>query len=108
MLTEYTSAPPLEEALADETATDTEESTEWPDSRWRTVLGHVVLAGLSLLSVFPVYWMFVTSFKAPHEIYNLSLVPRFWRLENYSTVWDTIPIGRMLLNTFRMAALQTL
>lgn len=75
--------------------------------RLRIVLGHVVLAGLSLVSLFPVYWMFVTSLRPANSIYDRSLIPRSMSLDNYRYVWQTIPIGRMLMNTFTMAAMQT-
>jgi ABC-type glycerol-3-phosphate transport system permease component len=72
--------------------------------RWTS---HLVLGGLSLLSLFPVYWMFVTSLRPANAVFDRSLVPTDVTLGNYRYVWDTIPIGRMLWNTFEMAALQT-
>lgn len=75
--------------------------------RVRVVAGHGVLVGLALLSLFPVYWMFVTSMRPANAIYDRSLLPTPLSAENYRYVWDSIPIGRMLLNTFQMAVMQT-
>ena len=63
--------------------------------------------GLSLLAVFPVYWMIVTSLRPTNDIFSTTLVPLNPTLEHYATVWNTIPIARMLVNTLVMAALVT-
>lgn len=68
---------------------------------------HGVLVLLGIVSVFPIYWMFATSLKPANEVLDQSLWPGSVTFDNYAEVWQTIPIGRMLLNTFRMAALQT-
>lgn len=78
-----------------------------PGRRRRLVASHAVLVGLSLVSVFPVYWLLLTSVRRPNDVLSNRLWPSSFTLENYATVWETIPIGRMLLNTFQMAALQT-
>lgn len=78
-----------------------------PGRRRRLVLGHAALGLLALVSVFPIYWMFVTSLKPPNEIFSNRLWPSSLTFANYLEVWRTIPIGRMLVNTFQMAALQT-
>jgi ABC-type glycerol-3-phosphate transport system permease component len=72
-------------------------------SRTRTVTGHVLLAVLAVFSVFPVYWMFVTAFRAPADA--LSQNPFVWplSLENFAYVWNTIPIAGMIGNTFLMS-----
>jgi ABC-type glycerol-3-phosphate transport system permease component len=72
-------------------------------SRGRLVVGHVVLAALAVFSIFPVYWMFVTAFRAPEDA--LSTSPFAWPLdvENFAYVWDAIPIGGMIANTFAMS-----
>ena len=72
-----------------------------------SVLGHALLVGLSLLAVFPVYWMIVTSLRPTNDIFSTALVPFRPTLEHYLTVWNTIPIARMLFNTLVMAALVT-
>ncbi|WP_454050272.1 carbohydrate ABC transporter permease [Cellulomonas sp. Marseille-Q8402] len=64
---------------------------------------HVLLAVLALVSVFPVYWMFATALRAPEDA--LSQSPVVWPVswDNLAYVWDAIPLGRMLANTFAMS-----
>jgi ABC-type glycerol-3-phosphate transport system permease component len=69
----------------------------------RVAVGHVLLIVLAVFSIFPVYWMFVTAFRAPEDA--LSQNPFVWPLsfENIAYVWNTIPIGKMIANTFGMS-----
>lgn len=96
--------------LADAPPTDIVEPLDAPSEpgrRRRLFVGHLALVLLSLASVFPIYWMFVTSVKPSGDIFSTSLWPTSATFDHYTEVWQTIPIGRMLVNTFRMAALQT-
>jgi ABC-type glycerol-3-phosphate transport system permease component len=51
--------------------------------------------------------MLATSLEPDHAVLDQSLLPGGITLDNYAEVFRTIPMGRMLLNTFRMAFLQT-
>jgi sn-glycerol 3-phosphate transport system permease protein len=73
-----------------------------------TIAGHGLLIALSILAVFPVYWMIVTSLRPANDIFSTAFIPTSASFENYTTVWNTIPIVRMLLNTLAMAFLQTI
>ncbi len=68
---------------------------------------HLVLVLLALFSLFPIYWMLVSSVRPANEIFSSSLLPRRMTLENYRYVWDRTPLARMLVNTFLMALLVT-
>ena len=74
----------------------------------RHIGGHAALVVLSLVCLAPIYWMLATSLKPPSEVFDRALLPRSASFENYAFVWQNIPIGRMLLTTFLMAALQTI
>jgi ABC-type glycerol-3-phosphate transport system permease component len=76
-------------------------------SRTKRIVTHVTLGALALVSVFPLYWMISTSLEPDHAVLDQSLLPGGFTLDNYAEVFRTIPMGRMLLNTFRMATLQT-
>jgi len=76
-------------------------------SRRRRVITHVVLGGLALASAFPIYWMLATSLEPDRAVLDQSLLPGGLTFDNYAEVFRTIPMGRMLFNTFRMAILQT-
>lgn len=74
----------------------------------RITLGHAALLVLCLVTLFPIYWMAVTSLKPTNEIFATDLFPRTVTLEHYRFVWQHIPLASMLLNTLLMAALITL
>jgi sn-glycerol 3-phosphate transport system permease protein len=76
-------------------------------ARLDRLAGHTVLLLLSLLALFPLYRLFVTALKPANAVFDGALLPRGPTLEHYAYVWRTIPIGRMLLTSFQMAALQT-
>ncbi|MBM4569080.1 ABC transporter permease subunit [Rhodococcus hoagii] len=73
-------------------------------SKPRLISGHVILALLALVSIFPVYWMFATAFRRPEDSLSSRLIPWPLSLENFRYVWEAIPMASMLLNTFGMAA----
>ena len=70
-------------------------------------VGHAVLLLLSLVTLFPIYWMVVTSLRPANEVFTTALLPGSLTFANYVMVWQEIPIARMLLNTFAMALLVT-
>jgi ABC-type glycerol-3-phosphate transport system permease component len=60
------------------------------------------------LSVFPVYWMIVSSFKNEGEIFSPGLWPRAFTLANYAYAFRELPILRMLLISCGTALSQSL
>jgi len=72
-------------------------------TRLGVVVGHVLLVVLTVFSVFPVYWLFATALRDPAHALDQTLLPWPLSLENFAYVWNTIPIGSMLLNTFAMS-----
>lgn len=73
-------------------------------SRRRALPGHLVLIVLAVFAVFPIYWMYATSVRRPGDALDVSPLP--WPLSgaNYEYVLKVIPIAKMLLNTFLVAA----
>jgi sn-glycerol 3-phosphate transport system permease protein len=71
--------------------------------RGGVIIGHVILVILAVFSIFPVYWMFATALRAPENALDQTLLPWPLSFENFAYVWDAIPIGNMLLNTFGMS-----
>ncbi|MQY58119.1 MAG: ABC transporter permease subunit [Clostridia bacterium] len=61
----------------------------------------LVSIGAALIMLVPFIWMFVTSFKTPPDItaHRLSLIPRPFTWENYTRVFDEIPLGTYYLNS---------
>ncbi len=72
------------------------------------VAAHALLVVLCAATLFPIYWMILTSVRPVNDVFSASVWPSVMTLDNYVYVWTHLPIGRMLLNTFAMAALVTL
>ncbi|WP_084450736.1 carbohydrate ABC transporter permease [Gemmobacter nectariphilus] len=76
--------------------------------RLDTAIGHAVMVILAVFCLFPVYWMIVTSLRPANEIFDATLWPTSASLENYAHALRSIPVWRMLANTFAVSALVTL
>ena len=70
--------------------------------------GHLVMVLLSIICIFPVYWMIATSLRAPNALFEISLWPTAVSLDNYIYALYAIPIGRMLFNTLLTSTAVTL
>lgn len=57
-----------------------------------TISGGLIYLGLLLFAfviLYPLYWMFISSFKSYDEIYNnVWSLPQVWHFENYTTAWS--------------------
>lgn len=62
-----------------------------------------ILTVLAVISIFPIYWMFVTAFRPTDQMLSTNPLPGPFSLENFQYVWETLPFSSMLLNTFGMA-----
>ncbi|HCM27628.1 MAG TPA: carbohydrate ABC transporter permease [Treponema sp.] len=75
----------------------------------RSILFPVLLAGILILTLFPIYWIVVTSFKLPVE--NIlpvpTLFPQRFTLENYAKILTGGGLGK-LWNSVFVTALSTL
>jgi ABC-type glycerol-3-phosphate transport system permease component len=71
-----------------------------------TTIRSVVAVALTLVSVFPLYWMLVSSFKSQEEI--LLAVPTLWprefHFENYINVFNRAHFSAYYLNTLILTA----
>ncbi len=65
---------------------------------------HAVMVLLSFLSIFPIYWMIVTSLRADNEIFSTELWPSHPTLDNYIFVLTRVPMLQMLFNTTVVSA----
>lgn len=71
-----------------------------------SAVGHLLMVVLAILAIFPIYWMVVTSFKAPNAIFQIEFVPRAPTAQNYIDVWQQLPFSRLIGNTVAMASWQ--
>jgi multiple sugar transport system permease protein len=57
---------------------------------WQTVVYHAAVGGLGFVMLYPILWLFASSFKGPSEVWTdvMSLIPRRFNLQNYVTGWQ--------------------
>ena len=65
----------------------------------------VLLSIWLVITLFPLYWILVTSFKAPGAIaaFPLQYLPRVWTVENYVTLFTNFDFGIYVLNSLLIA-----
>jgi len=74
----------------------------------RLAASHALLGGLSLLAIFPLYWMVVTALRPENEIFSTVPWPSRPSLANVARLLDEIPFLHMLANTFVVSAAVTI
>ncbi|GIX48287.1 MAG: sugar ABC transporter permease [Candidatus Tectimicrobiota bacterium] len=78
---------------------------------WKKFFGfYLPLLGFTVFTLFPFYWMFITSIKPDQHLYNLRISP-FWTtrptLEHYQFLFQRTLFGHWLLNTLLVAVVST-
>jgi putative chitobiose transport system permease protein len=80
-----------------------------PRRRWfepKNALWYVILVAMSVITVFPFAWILLTSFKGPNDLI-FSVPPQFLpndpTLNNYTKVWDALPIPSFFLNSITVS-----
>ncbi len=70
------------------------------------VLGHTVLGALSIVYLIPLLWMISSAFKSEAQLfsYNMILVPRPVRWQNFPEAIDAIPFFAYLVNSLQVCA----
>ncbi len=72
-----------------------------------TTFWYVVLCLVAVVTVFPFVWVFFTSLKGPQDpIYSVppQLFPHTFTLDNYTRVWEQLPILSFFLNSIIVTA----
>ena len=79
------------------------------DRRWtgRTAVLFVIGAVVALITIFPLVYLVLSSFKPTDEIYSTSLWPKHWTFDNIVYVFREVPFARYLLNSFVVSAVIT-
>lgn len=76
---------------------------------WFDLLTHIVLIFWTLVSIFPLLWMFGASLKEQNEVFsNLSLIPHAWKFMNYVTAWNVGSFGVYFFNSVFYTAITLL
>ncbi|MCM3658256.1 carbohydrate ABC transporter permease [Agromyces mediolanus] len=75
----------------------------------KTVIGRTLLAivatGFALLFAYPFLWLVSASFKPRGEVFDNQLIPKTFSPQNYSEVWDQLPLMHWLFNSIGIALL---
>ncbi|HEY3111920.1 MAG TPA: carbohydrate ABC transporter permease [Chloroflexota bacterium] len=89
-------------------------SSAWARSaaarRWTTLLTYLLLLVLTALFMGPFLFAFLTSFKAPNEIFVFPprFFPEAWRVQNYRDAWTQAPFSLFFRNTVLITLLAML
>jgi multiple sugar transport system permease protein len=70
-----------------------------PSALWRKVLLWTSVLGLSVVFIYPLFWLVSASLKTSAEVFNNEPLPNPVQWSNYATVWTEIPLMRWLLNS---------
>lgn len=79
-----------------------------PNSRLKLILIYGLLAAISLVTLFPLLWLISTALKSPTENILQSppqLLPSQPTLNNFLTVWRSLPFAQYIYNSTLVAVL---
>ena len=77
---------------------------KWLNNR----LADALLVFILVLMLFPIFWMFVCSFKTNQEILESHVIlPRQWQLKNYVDLWDQVNFGMFFRNSLIICGITT-
>ncbi len=70
---------------------------------------YLVLSVLALGMIIPFGWMILASFKSSNEVFSIpmKILPTVWHWENYSLIWEKIPLLTFFKNTTKLAVITT-
>lgn len=72
----------------------------------RMIISYIFLILLGIVMIYPLIWLFFSSFKPNHEIFgSISLFPETWVLDSYIEGWKgsgQFTFGVFLMNTFKL------
>ena len=75
---------------------------------WQSYLTYAGLAAIFVYCLSPFYWMLVSSLRRTSDIFDNSLIPQPFSMENYLKVFDGSTLfGRALLNSLIVAGITT-
>jgi len=75
--------------------------------KFLSVIQHLLLIIMCIIAIFPLYWMINSSFKNDSEIFTASFIPLKPTIANYVYAFSSMPIIRMMFNSFSIAILMT-
>ena len=78
--------------------------------RKHRIRNHILLIILVLIVIFPVYYSFVISSISFKEVFSIppKIIPGTNIMANYSHAWNSVHLGRLLINSIIFALCTTL
>ncbi|MBD5461791.1 MAG: carbohydrate ABC transporter permease [Lachnospiraceae bacterium] len=74
----------------------------------KKILFYLLVTAILIISILPILWSVLLSFKTNNEIVNAPLaLPDTWNFSNYQRAMDTIDFGRMYFNTIFIVVIAT-
>lgn len=103
------SAPATAPALADAAEVAPTRRVRRPRLTRRWSAGQIalrlLLVGFALLFLYPLVWLLAASLKPKSQVFDNSLIPETWRFDNYTKVWDELPLIHWMFNSIAIALL---
>ncbi|WP_078900765.1 carbohydrate ABC transporter permease [Streptomyces sp. SBT349] len=59
----------------------------------------LALTGASAIFLYPFLWLVSASLKPSESVFDNSLLPEDWRFENYTEIWDAVPLATWIVNS---------
>jgi multiple sugar transport system permease protein len=74
------------------------------------VITYIVLSVLTVFTLLPLIWMLSASLKLDSEVFSIPIrwIPAVPRWENYSLIWQKIPMLQFTFNSFKLSIIVTL
>jgi raffinose/stachyose/melibiose transport system permease protein len=67
---------------------------------------HLFLLAYALVTLYPLFWLFISSFKSNQEFFGSPFaLPSVWQFENYTRAWEIGGIGTAFLNSVIVSVL---
>lgn len=79
-----------------------------PEEAAKTIGSYALLILLSFISLFPAFWIVMSSFKTGNSLFSDTLIPRRMTLVHYQELFEQTKYLQWFLNTLKVAALSTL
>ena len=105
-------APPTQPALAAAVDPAVEQGARRttaaePPAKWTVgrVLITLVLVGFAALFLYPLVWLVAASLKPASQVFDNRLIPKTWSWDNYSEVWNQLPLVHWMFNSIAIALL---
>lgn len=80
-----------------------------PAARVGRVVGSILLVAFALALLTPFFWMVMSSFKGPNEVFSVPVrwLPEVWHVDNYFALWIDTDMAIWLRNTIILSTVVT-